>query len=136
MTTAREYLASKGLAIAGSRGKFSKAAHAELSRVMSEGMKFSDWPKATAPVSRKGSDVQTKSRRKSAGNSAVGQNATETEYISPSDFRFPEDEYVAKGAGNKRYSMRECCNNCKVSLTNHFCDSPTVLGETVTIVRR
>jgi NAD-dependent dihydropyrimidine dehydrogenase PreA subunit len=43
MTTARDYLASKGLAIAGARGKFSHAAKAELTRALNEGVTFEDW---------------------------------------------------------------------------------------------
>jgi hypothetical protein len=125
---ARDYLAGKGLAIAGARGKFSNAAKAELDRVMGEGMKFSDWPKgSTAPVPSKSGGPTKAVPVPSAGDSP---------YLYPSDFRFPEDEYVAKDAKGKRYSMRECCNRCRVSLTNHMCDTPSVLGETVTIVRR
>lgn len=137
MKTAREYLAGKGLAIAGARGKFSKAAHAELDRALSAGMKFSDWPKSGVATPRKASNVTKNSPKVSATrNSAVGHSATETEYLSPSDFRFPEDDYIAKGADGKTYSMRECCNTCKVSLTNHMCNTPSVLGVTVTIVGR
>lgn len=43
MTTARDYLATKGLAIAGARGKFSHAAKAELTRALNEGVTFEDW---------------------------------------------------------------------------------------------
>lgn len=45
MQTAREYLAAKNLAQAGARGKFSKAAHAELKRALDSGITFSDWDK-------------------------------------------------------------------------------------------
>lgn len=127
---AREYLASKGLAIAGARGKFSNAAKVELDRAMAAGTKFSDWPKSgTAPVPSK-SGGPTKS------TASVATSPTESPYLYPSDFRFPEAEYVAKDAKGNKYSMRECCNKCKVSLTNHMCDSPSVLGNPVTIVRR
>lgn len=133
MTTAREYLASKGLAIAGARGKFSNAAKAELDRVLGEGMKFSDWPKAgTAPVARSTSGRPAPATR-AVSNVVTPENSP---YLYPSDFRFPEGEYVAKGADGKRYSMRECCNTCKVSLTNHGCNTPSVHGAPVQIVRR
>lgn len=123
---ARDYLAGKGLAIAGARGKFSNAAKAELDRVMGEGMKFSDWPKpGTAPVPSK-----------SGGPTKAVESPVDSPYLYPSDFRFPEGEYVAKDAKGKKYSMRECCNKCKVSLTNHMCNEPSVLGNPVTIVRR
>ena len=137
MNTAREYLAGKGLAIAGARGKFSKAAHEELARALSAGMKFSDWPKSGVATPRKVSNVAKNSPKVSVTrNSGAGHSATETEYLSPSDFRFPEEDYIAKGADGKTYSMRECCNTCKVSLTNHMCNDPSALGVAVTIVRR
>lgn len=127
---ARDYLASKGLAIAGARGKFSNAAKAELDRVMGEGMKFSDWPKVgTAPVPSK-SGGPTKS------SPVAQQSPGDSPYLYPSDFRFPEAEYIAKDNKGNKYSMRECCNRCRVSLTNHMCDTPSVLGNPVTIERR
>lgn len=131
MSTARDYLVSKGLAKPG-RGKFSNAAKDELARALSAGTKFSDWPKnATGPVAR-----PTKSSGESKA-APVKASPTESLYISPSDFRFPEDEYVAKGPNGEKYSMRECCNTCRVSLTNHACASPSVYDNiAVSIVRR
>lgn len=40
---ARDYLATKGLAIAGARGRFSREALAELRRATAEGMHFIDY---------------------------------------------------------------------------------------------
>lgn len=127
MKTRREYLADKGLAIAGARGKFSNAAKEELARAEAAGMKFAD-------------AVPTKSTGVASKSSGVTKSApvvsTDSPYIFPSDFRFPEGEYVAKDKKGNKYSMRECCNNCRVSLTNHMCDTPSVLGNPVEIVRR
>lgn len=129
MKTRREYLAERGLAIAGARGKFSNAAKAELARAEAAGMKFKEvTPNKPVPA--------RSAAGKSEPTAPVPQKATESPYLFPSDFRFPEGEYIAKGTNGKTYSMRECCNTCKVSLTNHMCDKPSVLGETVTIVRR
>jgi hypothetical protein len=50
MKTQREYLASKGLAIAGARGRFSKEAKAELERVLADGMQFSDGKAAALDI--------------------------------------------------------------------------------------
>lgn len=134
MTTARDYLAGKGLAIAGARGKFSNAAKEELARSLAAGMTFSDWPKGvTAPV--KSSPVSKDGAKREA--KPVGQNAGDSAYVFPSDFRFPEGKYEAKDATGKRYSVRECCNTCRVSLTNHACNTPSIYGDiAVTIVRR
>lgn len=120
MQTKRDYLVGLGLAKPG-RGKFSNAAKEALAKAEAEGMKFSDAaPKATGPVK---TDEPTTKVTAPAGESA---------YIVPSDFRFPIGEYVAvaRDEDGKRviHSLRECCNTCRVSLTNHFCDSPTILG--------
>lgn len=123
MTTKREYLVSLGLAKPG-RGKFSNDAKAVLAKAIADGKVFSDAePKVSVPRANKGADNSPKP-------------TGETLYICPSDFRFPEGEYVAKAAG-KSYSMRECCNTCRVSLTNHGCDNPTIHNNiSVKIVRR
>lgn len=123
MQSKREWLASKGLAKIG-RGKFSNEAKAALAKAESEGMKFSDSPTG-APV--------TKSESKTPEVKKDGDSP----YLSPDDFRFPEKEYHAKDASGKTYSMRECCNTCRVSLTNHMCNTPSVHNfNAVTIERR
>lgn len=130
MTTARDYLVAKGLAKPG-RGKFSNAAKAELTRAMGSGTKFSDWPKAgTGPITSKSTGPV-----KSATPATTAPG--DTPYLSPSDFRYPESEYIVKGSNGKKYSVRECCNTCKVSITNHACDAPTIYGNiSVTVERR
>ena len=117
MQTRRDYLVGLGLAKPG-RGKFSTAAKDALDKARAAGTKFSDEVTET-PVPTESSD---KTER-------VGKTApTFTPYLAPSDFRFPESEYKAKGGDGKTYGMRECCNLCRVSLVNHGCDNPTILG--------
>lgn len=128
MQSRRDWLASQGLAIAGARGKFSNAAKAALAKAETEGMQFSDSPNSpTAPKATK-----------PKAPAPVVSTAADSLYLSPSDFRFPEDEYKAVEVGSKKtHSMRECCNRCRVSLTNHACDKPTIHGNiAVSIVRR
>lgn len=128
MQTKREYLASLGLAIAGSRGKFSNAGKEALVKAYAEGMSFSDDNKPVKPVKPTG---------EATAKPTAKPDPRVTDYLFPSDFRFPEDEYKAVEVGGKRvFSMRECCNLCRVSLTNHFCDAPTVLGVPVSIVTK
>lgn len=118
---AREYLVSKGLAKPG-RGKFSNDAKAELQRAMSSGMTFDDY-KPTGRVVTVRPKVEVVKTPK--------EKAMESEYISPSDYRFPESEYQAIGRvdGVKHvWSMREVCSNCGYSLTNHGCNAPMVFG--------
>lgn len=127
MQTRREYAASLGLAKAGARGKFSTAAKEAIAKAEAGGMTFSDTPTA-APVVKATGD--------STKNSGGGQIATKsdpgmTPYLTPDEYRFPEREYkgITFDNGKRReVSLRECCNTCRVSLVNHGCDSPTILG--------
>ncbi len=107
----RDYLVSKGLAKPG-RGKFSNAAKEALVKAESEGMRFSD-STTGAPVVKSDKAPEVK-------------KDGDSPYLSPDDFRFPEKEYLARDADGKTYSMRECCNTCRVSLTNHMCNTPTI----------
>ncbi len=115
---ARAWLVEKGLAKDG-RGKFSNQAKIELDNAVAAGQKFEDWPKGeNAPVNKtnvaKAGKVEDSSERFS-------------DYLYPSDFAWPEGEYKAM-AGKKEYSMREVCNNCRVSLVMCQCGSPTIHG--------
>lgn len=145
LQTRRDWLAAQGLAKAGARGKFSNAAKAALAEADAKGMQFLDGASPTGPKT----SVETKPTgnsgpaitkdKKPTGNSAGGQ--INSPYLFPSDFRYPEAEYVAvaRDANGKRilHSMRECCNTCRVSLTNHGCESPSIHGNvTVKIERR
>lgn len=124
---ARDALVKEGLAKPG-RGKFSNAAKEWLDGQVAKGVKFDDYPKGAAPV---------KSVEETEKPTApVASDPRDTPYILPSDYRFPEAEYKAVG-GNREYSLRECCNTCRVSLVNHACDAPTIHDNiVVSIVRR
>jgi uncharacterized protein YigE (DUF2233 family) len=127
---AREYLVSKGLAKAG-RGKFSNDAKAELQRAMAAGMVFDDYK----PTGR----VVAQPKPKVEVEKTPVQRAQESTYISPTDFRFPESEYVAvyfEGGKRKTVGMREVCSNCGYSLTNHGCNAPTILGDVAVKIER
>ena len=135
MQTKREWLAERGLAIAGARGKFSRAANEALVKAIAEGVQFADTAKPVKPakpVIKATGEAQPAPVVKSETTTRY------TDYLFPSDFRFPEGEYKAIEVGGKReFSMRECCNTCRVSLTNHMCDNPTIHGDvTVRIVKR
>lgn len=129
MQSKRDYLVSLGLAKPG-RGKFSNAAKKVLAKAEAEGMKFADMtpPKKPRPEISTG--------KTETGNPVRETSPGESPYIFPSDFRFPEAEYKAVGADGKTYSMRECCNTCRVSLTNHVCETPTIHGNMTVNIRR
>lgn len=118
MQSKRDYLVGLGLAKPG-RGKFSNEAKRALAKAESSGIKFLDTmpSKDTGPMLAK----------KSVSKSGTGQSdPTFTPYLTPDEYRFPEAEYRAVGDNGRRYSMRECCNTCMVSLVNHACNSPTI----------
>lgn len=131
MQTKREYLVSLGLAKPG-RGKFSGAGNEALAKALASGMKFSDAKPVTAPVVKEEGAKSTPVVKVSdSGN---------TPYLTQDEYRFPEKDYravVFENGKKKEVSLRECCNLCRVSLVNHMCDAPTILGNrTVRIEKR
>lgn len=137
MQSKREYLVSKGLAKPG-RGKFSNAAKEAIAKAEADGMKFSDGTGATGILTKNSAGGQSDQKTETP---VVKADPRDSLYVSPADFRFPEAEYVAVARDNngKRvlHSMRECCNTCRVSLTNHMCNTPTIHNDvTVKIERR
>lgn len=132
MATRRDALVKAGLAKPG-RGKFSTDANAWLDAQRAKGVTFDD---DNGPVKNvtKSSDKPTTAPVKPEG---VGY----PDYVFPSDYRYPEDEYTLtfpKGFPYpaKTVGLRNVCDTCKVSLVNHLCDSPRLFGYAVTIERR
>lgn len=129
MATRREALVRAGLAKPG-RGKFSRDAVAWLDNQRKAGVKFSD-DDAPKPVRTMSKVKETKPAEPSASDSS---------YLFPDEYRYPENEYrafVRVNGKKKDVSLRECCNVCRVSLVNHACDSPVIHGNiTVHIERR
>lgn len=125
MQTKREALVTAGLAKPG-RGKFSNEAKAWLAKQEAAGVTFSDTAITPTPKTEK-PDVPV-------DYNALARNS---QYYFPDEYRFPEAEYKAVSEDKKVWSLRECCNSCKVSLVNHSCNSPSILGDIkVSIVRR
>ena len=133
LETRRDYLVRLGLAKPG-RGKFSNAAKEALSKADAEGREFLDGPSPKGNGSGPVLSTVPVTGDKTTTVAKVGL----VDYMFPSDFRYPEAEYKAvEVVGKKEHSLRECCNSCKVSLTNHMCDSPTIHNNVrVTIERR
>lgn len=127
MQTARERLAGLGLAIAGSRGKFSNAGKAQLAADLAAGMTFSDWPKdkaSTKPVRVGGKKTVS-----------VPKAKTDLDVDPQTDiaYRFTEDEWKAiETRDGKRVerSLRAACNNagCGVSLVVCYCSAPQIVA--------
>lgn len=132
MQTRREYLVGLGLAKAG-RGKFSKDALAALDAARAKGVKFSDDDAPAKPVKAK-AEIRTDEPK-----AEPVKDARDTPYMAPDEYRFPEGEYRAVSWENgkrKVWSLRECCNVCRVSLVNHSCDHPTILGNIVVKIEK
>lgn len=127
---ARDALVKQGLAKPG-RGKFSNDAKQWLNAQVAAGVKFSDYPKESTGAVVPATPATDNTPK------PIASNPYDTLYLSPSDFRFPEDTYKAVEVGGKKvHSLRECCNTCRVSLTNHACAAPTIHGNiAVEIVR-
>jgi len=122
MQTARDWLAERGLAIAGARGKFSNAAHKALEKAAAEGVTWSDWPKdktSTRPVVKV---EKTTTVRASA-------HTGDYPFLTNDELNYPEENYraVERDSGKKR-SMREVCRTCGVSLVGHACDNPYIVA--------
>lgn len=132
---ARDWLVARGLAKPG-RGKFSGEAHKALAKAVSEGERFSDYPKDSATKIPAGSSTAKNPAKNSATKNPT-KNLGMPDILLPQDFRYPEKGWVARGADGKVYTVRECCNTCRVSLTNHGCDNPTIHDSlSVTMERR
>lgn len=124
MQTRREYLASLGLAKIG-RGKFSTAAKEQLVKARAEGIKFSDEvvTEVVKPTGETTTEVKTRAKTEPPA------------WVSPDEYRFPEGVWQAVADDGTVYGMREACNTCGLSLCDHRCQTPIVLGVPVTIVR-
>jgi hypothetical protein len=42
---------------------------------------------------------------------------------------YPAERWIAKGKDGRIWSMKECCNTCKVSLVQCHCGKPSILGD-------
>lgn len=126
MQTRREYLVGLGLARPG-RGKFSHTAKVALIEAAEKGITFSDGeivPRTTPTVKP---------------TAPVVNDAANSQYLTPDDYRFPEAEYrgvVFEDGKRKEVTLRWACNTCKVSLVNHGCDNPTILDNIAVKIER
>lgn len=132
MQTKREFLVGLGLAKPG-RGKFSNEAKKALAEAEAKGVKFSDIV-TKIPVA-----TGTPTEKSAGGQTPQKIDASLTPYLTPDEYRFPEAEYRAvsfKDGKRVLHSLRECCNTCMVSLVNHMCDAPTILGNIVVKIEK
>lgn len=129
MQKAKQALVEAGIIKSAGRGRISADGHAWLKAKHDEGVRFSDWPKGKVEVSTsKSSDPDEPA--KSTVKVIRTESSKGEKVISEIHYTYPEDEFEAFEYVNgkkKSVSMRECCNNCRVSLVGHSCDHPTIL---------
>jgi len=134
---AKVALVEAGIIKSAGRGRISADGHAWLKARYDEGQRFSDWPKGKVEVTKTETEGKPESKVKVIRSAEVS-NVKQIADIPP--YRFPEDEFEAYEFINgkkKPVSLRECCNNCRVSLVAHSCEDPTYLGDRkVYIVRK
>lgn len=128
MNTAKEWLKANGHIAEVTRGRISNDNHKRLLDAVSNGVKFTDYPKGGKVVKTTTGETTTETYVKAP--------APTGEVISELYFRYNEKDWQAVTKSGKIHGMREACNNCHLSLVGHTCDSPSVLGEPVEVVRR
>lgn len=108
----REWLAERGLAIAGARGKFSAKAHEALEKAVTDGVVFAE----------KGVNTVTRTRI------VDGEEVTETKVVDPFA---PTAEPIRSGRinftnGKETISVNsaEACEHCKHSFGWCYCAEP------------
>lgn len=121
MTSAREWLAAKGLAKPGARGRFSLDAKAALNKAVSDGIEFSDWPKVGSIPSA------PRPKLAKAVSRAVEESPEEVNIrIGPI---YPEDSFGYRNDRGKWISVtgRTCCREHGYSISYHQCATREVL---------
>lgn len=94
-----------------------------LSKAKDSGVSFADWPKGEVTKSEKTGDLVVKRSASMSNTKTIPDVPPET---------YPEDKFTAYefvNGNRKRVGMREVCNNCRVSLSYHWCSEPTYLGD-------
>lgn len=113
---AKEYLLSHGKIAAIGRGRISLDNHAFLQKAYESGQRFTDWPKGE--VIKTDETVRVK-RDPVQSNEKLVQEFT---------VLYDLDFYRAVASDGRTFTLREVCNNCRVSMVQCHCGSPTILG--------
>lgn len=109
------------------KGRMSAAAIARIHELVNEGYSIKGY--AAAPTS--------KSTDKAIAAPVVQRVApVNVKTVAEFVIFWPLEEFKAVGADKRVWSMKECCNTCRVSLVQCHCGNPTILGDIpVSIVR-
>jgi hypothetical protein len=134
MQTKREYLAglTPPLAIAGARGRLSKAAHEALAEAEKNGMTFSD--------SHSPGVGKTDSSTSDSAPKVKKDSANPATFFGPTPAQvYDGGWYIEVGDSKITLSGREVCRTCGNSLDWHRCATPTFpseKGEMIPVLRK
>lgn len=125
MQKAKVALVEAGIIKTAGRGRISADGHAWLKQQYDKGVRFSDWPKGEVVVTK----TKATAKKPESETVKVTRETTETGFVEPVPYRFPEAEFKAVEVGTrKERSMRSACNNCRVSLVVCHCPEPRIVA--------
>lgn len=122
---AKAWLVENGHLEKDGRGRLPLRVLSILEDARKSGTTFSDWPKGTVEVS---TDASTNTKTVVVKRDASSHEKMVHE-LAPENF--PENEFVVfeRLNGRRSYrSLREACNNCRVSLVQCHCGTPTIVA--------
>jgi hypothetical protein len=116
--TPKEALAKDGrVPVSMGRGRLSREGIARCKELVAEGWVINGYSVDTSPSK---STEKTVVKKVPQTNEKVIQD-----FVILYDLRL----YKAVAENGKTYTLRECCNNCRVSLVQCHCGKPTILGD-------
>jgi hypothetical protein len=111
----KDALKQAGFPVNMGRGRLSREAIEKCKELAASGVKI-DGYEVTTKVSSESPKVT---------KTAVVQGEKVIESFTLS---YPLERWQAKGKDGRVWSMKECCNNCRVSLVQCHCGNPSILG--------
>jgi hypothetical protein len=110
---------TKSIAFSEGRGRLSRAAVDKCSELVGNGWTITGYATVNKSSSSTAPVAQTVERVKTSNEKVIA------------DFVifYDENAYSAVDKTGKVWSMRNCCNNCKVSMVQCHCDAPTIFGD-------
>jgi hypothetical protein len=116
---------TKAIAFSEGRGRLSRAAVDKCTELVGNGWSITGYATVNKPLSSTAVS-QTVERVKVSNEKVIA------EYV----IKYDEKLYSAIDKTGKVWSMRNACNNCKVSLVQCHCDAPSIFGDIGVTIKR
>lgn len=127
---AKAWLVSQGHILKDGRGRMplksvkdGQSIPAILESARKSGVTFSDWPKGqivTTKTDEGKTEITVKRDATTTGEKVVAEIP---------EYRYTEEDFKAIEIGSKKVrSLREACNNCRVSLVICWCEQPKIVA--------